>query len=474
MNQSKPTLLIPVELQVRELDAKMLLACIAARRGFPSVIGPRREMHFHIPSFPKSIYLSKSLTSGSISVFRMLSRLGHKIVAWDEEALVHLPPEPYFQRRLSAVSMQFVNYLLAWGKDNEELWRKYPKMPPGLPIRITGNPRGDLLRPEMRGFYDHDVEKIRRAFGDFFLINTNFNQVNAYYPDMNLLKPPAVPGAEPELSRRAMGMGMSREYAEGLTRHKRAIFDDFQRLIPALDKAFPDQTIVIRPHPAENPEVYHHIAKQCRRVKVTNEGSVVPWLIAAKALIHNGCTTGVEAYALGLPAITYRASINEYYDNAFHRLPNQLSQECFELEQLHETLANILNGSVGNTNSDERKTTMERHLAAMEGPLACDRMVDLFDEMSSSLQEEPAPPLKYRFKSWVWATRRRINKSLRGYYQDMSHNKADFLRHRYPGISKEEVQIRLTRFQNVLHADADLKVEQISRQFYRISKGASK
>lgn len=470
MNPSKATLLIPVELQVRELDAKLLLACIAARRGFPSVIGPRREMHFHIPSFPKSIYLSKSLTSGSISVFRMMSRLGHKIVAWDEEALVHLPPESYYQRRLSAVSIQFVNYLLAWGKDNEELWRKYPKMPSGIPIRITGNPRGDLLRPEMRGLYDHDVEKICRAHGDFILINTNFNQVNAYYPDMNLLKPASGPGEEPELSRRAIGMGMNREYAEGLTRHKQAIFEDFQRLIPVLDQALPDHKIVIRPHPAENQEVYHRIAKQCRRVQVTNEGNVVPWLIAAKALIHNGCTTGVEAYALGLAAITYRASINEYYDNAFHRLPNQLSHECYNIEQLKKTLANILRGNLSNTNGGERKKIMECHLAALKGPLACDRMVDLFEEMNSSLQKESAPPLKYRLKSWVWATRRRINKSLRGYAQDMSHNKADFLRHRYPGISKEEVQTRLTRFQQLLGENTDLKVEQIFRQFYSISK----
>jgi hypothetical protein len=322
----------------------------------------------------------------------------------------------------------------------------------------------------MRGLYDHDVEKIRRAHGDFILINTNFNQVNAYYPGMNLLKPAAGPGEAPELSRRAIGMGMSREYAEGLTRHKQSIFEDFLRLIPVLDQALADHTIIIRPHPAENQEVYHRIAKQCQRVRVTNEGNVVPWLIAAKALIHNGCTTGVEAYALGLAAITYRSSINDYYDNAFHRLPNQLSHECFGIEQLQETLANILKGKLGHANGAEREKIMERHLAALKGPLACDRMVDLFEEMNSSLQDEPAPAFKYRLTSRVWATRRRINKSLKGYAPDKSHNKADFLRHRYPSISKEEVQRRLSRIQRELGDDADLNVEQVFRQFYMISR----
>jgi surface carbohydrate biosynthesis protein len=428
-------------------------------------------MHFHIPSFPKSIYLSKSLTSGSKNVFRNLRRLGHQIVAWDEEALVHLPPESYYPRRLSAVSMPYINQLFAWGEDNVELWRQYPEMPSDLPIRITGNPRGDLLRPEMRGLYAHDVAIIRQTYGNFILVNTNFNQVNAFYPDMNILIPPARPGQEPELSRRAIGMGMSREYAVGLTKHKQSIFEDFKGLVPVLDQTFPNHNIVIRPHPAENQEVYHKIAKTCRRVQVTNEGNVVPWLIAAKALIHNGCTTGVEAYAVGLPAITYRASMNEFYDNAFHRLPNQLSHECFDPEQLQETLANILNEQLGHANSDERKTIMERHLAAMEGPLACDRMVDIFEEINSIQQKATSPALKDRLRSRAWAARRRIKKRLKGFKADMSHNKTDFLRHRYPGVSREDLQSRLDQFQEILGDHTELNVKEIFPQFYRISAG---
>ena len=41
MMSKKPALLVPVENQVRELDAKLLLACVAARRGLPSIIGPQ-------------------------------------------------------------------------------------------------------------------------------------------------------------------------------------------------------------------------------------------------------------------------------------------------------------------------------------------------------------------------------------------------------------------------------------------------
>ena len=96
MTRQKMRLLIPIENQVPELDPKLLLACIAAERGFSSVIGSRREMEFNIDAFARSIYLSKSMTVRSLLFFRDAQRFDIEIVTWDEEALVHLPAETYF------------------------------------------------------------------------------------------------------------------------------------------------------------------------------------------------------------------------------------------------------------------------------------------------------------------------------------------------------------------------------------------
>jgi len=167
MQTRKPVLLIPVENQVRELDAKLLLACIAARRGLTSIMGPKREVESRIASFPRSVYVAKSMVQGNSEFLRIAEELGHTNVAWDEEALVHLPAETYFSRRLSPDALAHVSHLFAWGDDNAELWRKYPELPAGMPIHSTGNPRNDLLRPEIRSYYEKDVNGIRSAFGNF-------------------------------------------------------------------------------------------------------------------------------------------------------------------------------------------------------------------------------------------------------------------------------------------------------------------
>jgi len=465
--QLKTSLIIPVENQVRELDPKLLLACIAARRGFTSVIGSRLEIDFRIASFPRSIYLSKSMTARSIKMFRIMRQLGHEIAVWDEEALVHMQPETYFMRRLSPQAIQYVSHLFAWGQENADLWRQYPDLPQNIPIHITGNPRGDLLRPRLLGYFDKETAEIRESYGDFILINTNFSNVNAFVPSLNLFLPDNNTGETPKFGRAAVGM--RREYAEGLRDYKQAVFEDIKGLIPKLEKAFPDLTIVVRPHPTEDPRVYHKIANKCTRVTVTNEGNVIPWLRAARALIHNSCTTGVEAYMMGVPAVTYMATRNEYYDDGYYRLPNSVSYRCFNFEELRVTLARILAGEIGASNGDEHKELINYYLAAQHDRLACDRIVDVIEKIMSGRAELPKPAWHAQMKGRCKASGRRLIKWYKSHLPDSKY-RPEFQRHRYPGLTLEELQQCIKRFQAVLGDNIELKAEQLSAYIYKIER----
>ena len=466
IHPDKRPLLLPVENQVRELDSKILLACIAARRGFSSYIGSRREIHFNITAFPKGIYLSKSITAASDMMFRIMRNLGHEIVAWDEEALVHLPADTYYSRRLSPAAMAYVSHFFAWGEDNADLWRQYPHLPTDAIIDVTGNPRNDLLRPELHAYYESEVEKIKRAHGEFILVNTNFNHVNAFTPVQNLFQPVEKPDEIPKTGRAAKGM--SRAYAEGLRNHKQAIFEDFQRMIPKLDMAFPNFQIVVRPHPTESQEIYKDIAARCQRVTITNEGNVVPWLLATRALIHNSCTTGVEAYVMRVPAITYRASIDETYDFGFYRLPNLTSHTCFSFEELESTLKKILEGELGPADGGDRQELIKHYLAAQDGPLACERMVEVLEDIAERQTKRPPSGMVKRTAGWsLWALRTLIKR-----YKDSrpgSHNRPEFQRHRYPELSIDDIRRRISKFQQIRGDCNALKVEKFLNQFFKIS-----
>jgi hypothetical protein len=346
------------------------------------------------------------------------------------------------------------------------LWRQYPNLPADKPIHVTGNPRNDLLRSEIRSYYENDVNHIRRTYGDFILINTNFNHVNAFYPAQNLFKPEKKSGEVAEFGQAARGM--PRAYAEGLRDHKQAIFEDFQKLIVDLDKSLPAHSIIVRPHPTENQEIYRKIADGCQRVKVTNEGNVVPWLMATKAVIHNGCTTGVEAYVMRVPAISYRVTVDNFYDDGFYQLPNRLSHQCFGFEELQETLQNIIKGELGAANGDQRKALIDLHLAALDGPLACERIVDVLEKAIDELQRSPRPPARDRFNGWFRTTKRRIQQRYKSYLPG-SLKSQEFERHRFPPIDAEKIRARLARFQQLLGYGTELKVESIFARLFRIS-----
>jgi surface carbohydrate biosynthesis protein len=460
MNKTRDSvpLFIPVESQWREFDAKLLLACIAATRGYSVLIGPNREIESRIASFPKGIYFAYRMKSGNVKFFKILTKLGHLVVAWDEEALVHLPPEMYYSRRLSPDAFQLVSHLFAWGKDNVDLWRQYRYFPSDMRIYVTGHPRADLLRPELKAFYHKEAEALQDKYGQFILINTNFKHVNAFYPYQNLFLPVSNAGATPKFGRSAVGMTF--EYARGFEKLKKALFQDFQQLIPALNQAFPDQTIIVRPHPVEDQKVYQRIAAQSKRVHVTNEGNVVLWLLAAKALIHNGCTTGVEAYLMGVPAISYRSTVNDYYDDGFYRLPNRLSHQSFNFEELRNTLSKILAGELGPPCGLKIQSLVDGYLAAQEGPLASERIVDVIDNIIKDGSKLSRPVARDKIQGWFMTIRRRTRKR---------HKRTDLRRHRYPGISALELHNRISRFQQILGVGEDLRVEQIYNQVYQIS-----
>jgi hypothetical protein len=238
-----------------------------------------------------------------------------------------------------------------------------------------------------------------------------------------------------------------------------------------LERAFPDYTIVVRPHPTEKHEVYHEIAAQCERVRVTNEGNVIPWLMAAKALVHNGCTTGVEAYVMRVPAISYRATVNDYYDDGFYQLPNRLSHQCFDFEQLRAALVKILAGELGAADGNESKALIDYYLAATNGPLACERIVDVIEKIAAGRSQLPNPTLINRVDGWYRATTRRSIKRLLSYLPD-SHNRPEFHRHRYPGTSLDEVRERISRIKKALGDSRVSQVDQISSEIFQISPQA--
>jgi hypothetical protein len=213
--------------------------------------------------------------------------------------------------------------------------------------------------------------------------------------------------------------------------------------------------------------VYHRIAADSRRVRVTNEGNVVPWLKAARLLIHNGCTTGVEAYAMRVPAVSYRPKVDDNYDMGFYRLPNLLSHQCFDYDSLRRTVKKILAGDLKAANGEERRALVDRHLAALDGPLACERMVDALAELAKDRAGCHKPNFAKRTTGRILARSRTMVKR----YKDArpgDHNRPEFQKHRFPPLALEDIKGRVTRFRSITGVLQSINIQKMQHQFYLI------
>ena len=149
---------------------------------------------------------------------------------------------------------------------------------------------------------------------------------------------------------------------------------------------------------------------------------------------------------MGIPAITYRATVNKHYDLGFYRLSNLLSHQCFDFDQLQQILSKILAGELGAADGDERQVLIEHHIAALDGPLACERIIDVLEKKMDGLSQLPKPPLRDRLEGWFKATKRRARQRSKSRGSGF-HKLYKFRRHKYPRIPLQELRGRIRRFQ---------------------------
>ena len=124
MPSDRRFLIVPCETQNREFDAKLLLACFAAERGFSVVVGSKKEINLRIGSLPRSVFLSKSLTNRNLRLYEILGQLGHRLACGDEEGLIHHSPESYLKAKVGDAAARKAERLLAWGPENARIWRE--------------------------------------------------------------------------------------------------------------------------------------------------------------------------------------------------------------------------------------------------------------------------------------------------------------------------------------------------------------
>jgi surface carbohydrate biosynthesis protein len=453
---AKLPLILPVETQVREMDGKLLLACVAAERGHCAYIGFQNEIRARIGSIPPGVFIAKGFASRKARFLRIMKRLGFIITAWDEEGLVHPAPEIYAKRRISAESLSFLDGVFSWGADYTALLKGLPAYD-GTPIHQIGNPRLDLLRPEASGYYAKDVAALRARFGGYILFNSNFGRVNSAVKRRRDEGVAGPGGNDPALDR---------QWLEGME-YRKTLYERFRTVLALTAERFPDRQIVLRPHPAERIESWNDISDRFPNLHVLFEGNVIPWLLGADILVHNGCTTAIESVLMGKPVICYQPIPAKSKD---WELPNSVSHEAVSDEALITMLDGHLSGGTPLAVSARQRATLDPYVDSRVDRLSTDRIIDVIEDM-------PPPAARAGFLTRlaghagarIRSAEKRLRALLPGDIYSPWHQRKQF-----PDLEPAAVNAMIGRFRAATGRFGDVEATGFARNVFRISRAGHK
>jgi surface carbohydrate biosynthesis protein len=321
---------LPVEVSRREMVAKIFTATILASKGYPVVVF--KNTFFERNNWPSpGLYIGKNCFwnygFGEEPNYHKMKELGIRVWHLDEEGGIYIGAaesewKRLFRKRLNPSALRADDKIFAWGEwQRDDLLQSNPS----CPVHITGSPNFDMLAPP----YSDALAAFDRVETDgrenFILVNTRFSLSNGLMSLQRHLQ-------DDSPSTQQFDAHTLRIWAS-----QSAILQyHFISLVQKLSEALPHDQIILRPHPAENPEIYRLLLAGFSNVSVEWRGDVGSWIRQCRALIHNGCTTAVQAQFAKKPVISYVPLVDE--DGQTPGLPNLIGVRCETVSAVIEAL----------------------------------------------------------------------------------------------------------------------------------------
>ncbi|MBW2396872.1 MAG: hypothetical protein JRG95_21705 [Deltaproteobacteria bacterium] len=443
-----PNLYLPITSQPRELEAKLLLALFAKESGMSPVFGYKSAFQSQLASLPPGFFLAHNARQKSEWIDRV-RKFGHRVLVMDEEALVRQSDEIFLKKHRQD-AFDHVAHILCWGEDDNAMWG-HSNLDFSGGVSIVGNPRMDLMRHEMAPYYAARVTDIQVQYGDYVLLNTNFSTVNNLTPK----------GGGVRIAKWAKDDRGKQLTADFLS-NKSAMLEAVLGLVRPLADAIAPMTLLVRPHPNEDHTPWERAVGEVANAHVVFEGGVVPWIIGARALVHNSCTTAVEAAVGGTPVLNFRPWKSEY-DNS---LSHAFGQDCADSAALASALQALSEGQTSGL-SQQQKALLSHHIASLEGPFSCERIVDLLCAPEQAIDQRSRVGFVDRMMIDLRLRRLWMKRFIQWYSSRSGRKKRRFLRARFPqlslhkldfemlGYNKQQLELFVRQFPELRTADLD-------------------
>lgn len=288
-----------LEIAVRELYGHLLLAVLAASRGHQIVIGTNNDLWLYkrIKLLPPGAYVIKNMNipSKSEQMYRSYLEDGFDIYCHEAEASILWSEFEVFLKQFCITPDQFFPFrgVFCWGERDYVEYTKIFSSNREV-FHITGSPRVDLWSPKLLKFWERDYIEALKPYilyvsnNSWAVGNRHWTKFLSIQRNLELLK-----SEENERN-------LYKVIKKDILMVENAVFS-----LRELSKKNQNINFIIRPHPMDNEVNWRDAVGEYENIQVIYRDSITAWIAGATALIHNSCTSAIEAVIQGVPVISY-------------------------------------------------------------------------------------------------------------------------------------------------------------------------
>ena len=222
--------------------------------------------------------------------------------------------------------------------------------------------------------------------------------------------------------------------------------------------------IVLRPHQNEDIESWKVYLEGIPNVYIIREGSITGWINNAFAVMHNGCTSAIEATISKKPLLTYVPNKQELFGND---LPNKLG---YKIESKDNLLLKV-NHLFDNINLDN-KAISDKHLPDQvvkkiyidNQELAAEKIIKHWENLSINQSNFSKSSNWIMFKLLLKAMK--INGIRSKVFKGLFSGKFNFRteNYKFPPLEKNKINEKVKKLQDILGIKKNLESKLLSER----------
>ena len=291
-------ILIPIEIKVRELLSKLLMAYkLINHIDCRIFLGSQRYIFSRFKKIQNVIWLDKNTLYSKFKSKPLSNNADHFVkIMLDEEGPLVWNYGASNKLRFPPQILNFYDKIVLHGKSDFNILKKRKKKNKFI---ILGHPRYDLLL-RYKKIFIKEKNNIRQIYKKYIFIVSSFGFDGYVSQDIE----------NAIIKRNSFNNDVQKNLKINLI-DKQKVYQNYLSLVEltkTIAEEMKDYTVIFRPHPTQDLiKVKKRFSKVPKNLKIIYEKTVTPWIMGCDFFIHSGCSTYVEAHLFKKKIINFYA-----------------------------------------------------------------------------------------------------------------------------------------------------------------------